>query len=233
MTDKKLKCWAISDTHGFHGYLTIPKDIDLVIFGGDATNSRQPKINQVEMLNFLKWYDNLDIPYKVMIGGNHDTSIWAGLVNPKEYKNIIYLEHEIKEVAGIKIFGSPYTPSFGIGWAWNVNRGKLQPYWKEIPKNTDILVTHGPPKGILDLTTNRDGYTEYCGDKELLNEYYFNHDRISPKFHIFGHIHNFEYNINAGTRTVNGLNTTFINASSVEDGRFDLGLTSYGIVFEI
>ena len=134
-----MKILFISDTHGFHGNLSISKDIDMIIHAGDASNYRDTGRNSNEMLDFLVWYNTLPVQYKILIAGNHDTSVQAGLINPRKYSTIDYLEHESIERGGINIFGSPYTPSFGVGWAYNVKRGKLDPYWREIPRNTDII----------------------------------------------------------------------------------------------
>jgi Icc-related predicted phosphoesterase len=108
-------------------------------------------------------------------------------------------------------------------------RGKLDPYWQQIPNNTDILVTHGPPKGILDLSYDRDDKLEYCGDKELYNHVL----RMMPKYHIFGHIHDFQDCYNYGIKEVHGLRTRFMNVSGVIDRKFELGLAHKGISFEM
>ena len=223
--ENKLKILAISDTHGFHKEF---KDldfagIDMVIHAGDFSNQKSPMFNQQESVDFLSWYNDIPVKHKVLICGNHDTSIEAKLVNPKDFWNIRYLEHESINIEGINIFGSPYTPQFG-NWSFMKARGKLDPYWQQIPENTDILVVHGPPKGILDLSYNREDVLEYCGDKELYNHVL----RVQPKHMIFGHIHNFQDCYNSGSKTIKGLRTTFHNVSCVTDRKFDLGLTSKG-----
>lgn len=201
----------------------------MIIHAGDFGNYSNPARNSIEALNFLQWYNMLPIKYKVLIAGNHDTSVENKLVDPRKYETITYLEHEALEIGGFKFFGSPYTPSFGVGWAYNVNRSKLDAYWQEIPEDVDILVTHGPPKGILDLTLNTAGDLEFCGDKALLNHVL----EKQPKVHIFGHIHNYEDCINVGTRKIEGVPTLFINGAAVTDRKFDLGLTSHGTYFEL
>ena len=71
-----MKAWYFSDSHTKHGFLDIPDDIDIAIFGGDGSNEKNPAINANEMLDFIEWYDSLShIKYKVLIAGNHDTSI--------------------------------------------------------------------------------------------------------------------------------------------------------------
>lgn len=223
-----MKILCISDTHGLHEDLKISENIDMIIHAGDISNTRNPGINSNECSLFLNWYDKLNIKYKILIAGNHDTSIEAKYINPKDFKSIIYLEHESIIIEGINIFGSPYTPSFGE-WAFMKKRGKLNPYWEEIPENTDILITHGPPKGILDLSYNSDNILEYCGCKELYNHVL----RVQPKYHIFGHIHNFEDCYNSGKRTINNIQTEFLNVSCITDRKFDEGLTSKGIIITI
>lgn len=225
-----MKILAISDTHGFHKQFKDLdfQNIDMIIHAGDFSNNKAPSINENEAIDFLDWYNEIPVKYKILICGNHDTSIEAGLVKPKEdFKNIIYLEHESINIEGINIFGSPYTPQYR-GWAFMRDRGKLDPFWSKIPDNTDILVVHGPPKGILDLSYNRQDILEYCGDKELLNHVY----RINPKHMIFGHIHNFKDCYNKGSKTIHDLNTVFHNVSCVTDRKFEFGLTSRGIIID-
>lgn len=210
-----MNIWTISDTHGKHKFLTIPKDIDMVIHAGDMGTCRDAYMNVNGMLDSLKWFRELPITHKILIPGNHCTSIERKLIDKKEFDGITFLNHESAQVAGLKIFGSGYTPSFGQGWAYNVNRNKLEQYWKDIPEDTDILVTHGPPAGILDLTINQDGNPFQCGCKSLWN-------RIKAigtiRYSIFGHIHQESGCHNAAILKINGMNTTFVNASVLDLG---------------
>lgn len=220
----------ISDTHGCHEQLIIPENVDIVIHSGDASNRREPVFNQFEMHSFISWYSSLNIKYKIFCPGNHDTSVWKGLVPPSfiKEKGIIYLEHSGVEIEGIKIWGSPYTPAFGEGWAWNVRRDRLTQTWQSIPEELDVLVTHGPPKYILDISVDREDNIEFCGDlalyKAVINR--------EIKYHQFGHIHNNGAIQNAGTKTLSNHITTFINASCVTDRK--MGETSSnGKIIEI
>lgn len=225
-----MRIWGISDTHGCHGQLNIPIDIDMVIFAGDMSNYREKYKNYEECDNFLSWLEILDIKHKLVCAGNHDIAISHKMINWDKYPSIIYVEHDSIDIEGINIFMSPYTPSFGQGWVFNKDRTKLDAYWQQIPENTDIVVTHGPPKGILDISENRNGEIEYCGDKALLNHI----DRVEPQYHIFGHIHNYKHHLNQGIRTITDLpSTTFMNVSCVEDGRWDKGPISHGQIFEL
>jgi Icc-related predicted phosphoesterase len=221
-----MKTWVISDTHDLHQYLSIPKDVECVIHCGDSTNHGHLIPNNEEYLRFIEWVINLDIKHKILIAGNHDA--WATKKYNRDYikdKGIIYLEHEYYELEGRVLFGSPYTPTFG-NWYFMKDRSKLNKYWEQLT-NIDILITHGPPKTILDLSHNKDHKLEYCGDSALLKHVL----RIKPSFHCFGHIHNSEGCYNQGIRVFNDI--TFINASVVEDGKFSKGTTSNGVIIEI
>jgi predicted phosphodiesterase len=140
-----MKIWHISDTHTYHGLLKVPEGIDMVIHSGDATNPRDPYASEQEMLNFISWFGSLPIKHKVFVAGNHDLCIERNLVTKIDFmKNgIVYLENDYAEVEGIKIWGSPFTPTFGEGWAFNKKRSALHDVWKHIPDDVDIVVVHG------------------------------------------------------------------------------------------
>lgn len=225
-----MKIWHISDTHTFHHLLQEPEGIDMVIFSGDCSNPRDPYANEPEVRNFLTWFSKLKAKYKIFVAGNHDTSIEKGLVDKETFDNcgIIYLENEGVEIEGLKIWGSPHTPTFGY-WSFMKAREKINRVWEHIPEDIDVLVVHGPPKGILDQSYNREGVYERCGcnalKKQVLN-------RIKPQLMCFGHIHNFEDIINQGTLKLTEYPTIFSNGSVVEDGRFGK-LSSNGNIIEL
>jgi Icc-related predicted phosphoesterase len=58
---------------------------------------------------------------------------------------------------------------------------RRQKAWENIPEDLDILITHMPPKYILD--TNPSG--EHCGCSQLAEKVKL----VKPKYHVFGHIH--------------------------------------------
>ena len=225
-----MKIWHISDTHTYHGLLTVPEGIDMVIHSGDATNPRDPYASEQEMLNFISWFGSLPIKHKVFVAGNHDLCIERNLITKIDFmKNgIVYLENDYAEVEGIKIWGSPFTPTFGQGWAFNKKRSALHDIWKEIPDDVDIVVVHGPPKGILDLAYHQLNCIEFCGDEALRKRMYL----LNPKLCLFGHIHNGEDIINAGTMKLSIGDTIYSNGSVVTDGKFGK-LSSHGNKFEI
>ena len=225
-----MKIWHISDTHTYHGLLKVPEGIDMIIHSGDATNPRDPYASEQEMLNFISWFGSLPIKHKVFVAGNHDLCIERNLITKIDFmKNgIVYLENDYVEVEGIKIWGSPFTPSFGQGWAFNKKRSALHDIWKEIPDDVDIVVVHGPPKGILDLAYHQLNCIEFCGDEALRKRMYL----LNPKLCLFGHIHNNDDIINAGTIKLSIGDTIYSNGSVVTDGKFGK-LSSHGNTFEI
>lgn len=226
-----MRIIAISDTHEQHNWLhkclhdpAFIREVDMIICAGDTANNRSPALNHNPQLDFIQWYSELPFKYKIYVPGNHNTSENRILKSVYEDLGIIRLIHESVTIENINIFGSPYTPTFGVDWAYNVNRNKLDNYWREIPDNTDILVTHGPPKGILDLTGRDHNNTEQVGCKSLLNHVF----RVKPQYHIFGHIHDEKDIFNNGYRDING--TRFINASIVD---LDYNPINLPIIFEI
>lgn len=161
---------AISD---LHGYIPILKGGDLLIIAGDLTLSGSKN----DTKDFATWVESLDYKEIVIIAGNHD----AYLTQHNPFKRAHYLCDSGVELFGLKIWGSPYTPTF-YNWYFMKDRGEqIKKHWDLIPNDTDILVTHGPPHGILDRSV--DG--KFCGCEELLKAV----NRIKPKNHIFGHIH--------------------------------------------
>jgi Icc-related predicted phosphoesterase len=211
-----MKIWHISDTHGFHDQLTVPTDVDVIIHSGDTTNSRNMVQNSIELWPFVDWFKSLPIKHKVLVAGNHDSAIEGRMIRQEDFLEIgiTYLENESCEIEGLKIWGSPITPSF-MNWCFMVGRHKIHRVWDTIPDDTDIVVTHGPPFGILDLTENRDRQLEQVGcfnlAKRLLN--------IKPKLHCFGHVHNHKEIRNSGLLKLASGDTIYSNGAVVADGK--------------
>lgn len=61
---------------------------------------------------------------------------------------------------------------------------ELAEKWALIPEDTDILITHSPPFGILDEAMHTHNY-QSVGSKSLLARVH----KIRPRIHCFGHIH--------------------------------------------
>lgn len=191
-----MKITTFSDTHMLHENATIP-DGDILIFAGDMAVCRT--IQDVASFNtFLK---NLPHTHKIVVGGNHDHLLSESPeLGRKLLKDVHYLQDEELILEGIKFYGSPWQPTFNTVAcdAFALPRGKaMQEKWDMIPEDTDILITHVPPCGIMD---EDGGIAQGCSD--LLRAV----QRIQPRFHIFGHIHNHN-----GRKTIGP--TTFINSN--------------------
>lgn len=172
-----MKIICISDTHSKHRELELPEG-DMLIHAGDLTR----KGKEEEFIDFNEWLEELDFQHKICIAGNHDRLLDRQPEKAKELlTNCTYLNDEWIQIEGIKIWGSPITPWF-LGMAFNRKRGrKIRKHWDQIPTDIDILVTHGPPKRMLDRTNL--GLLAGCQD--LANTV----EEIKPKLHVFGHIH--------------------------------------------
>lgn len=231
-----MKIWHISDTHGYHGYLKIPENIeniDVIVHSGDCSNSRSIINNREEVLNFIEWYSSIPVKYKIYVAGNHDTSIENNLITANNFTNkgIIYLENASIEIGGFNFYGSPYTPSFG-NWSFMKSRNKLNGYWEKLKSNSpniDVLITHGPPRRILDSVETHNFQAEFAGDSALFN---FIKD-TNPKLSLFGHIHSNISNLGTAKLSQLNLNTIFSNGSCVMDGRFRENCISNGNILEI
>jgi Icc-related predicted phosphoesterase len=212
-----------------HDQLIIPTNIDIMIHTGDATNWRDPYRNESEMHKFLTWFESINIPNKVFVAGNHETSIEYGLIDKTHIENlgINYLFNETIKIIDFNIWGSPHTPTFG-DWAFMKSRAKIGRVWDSIPTDTDIVATHGAPRGILDLTYNRTNNVELCGDISLLKRM----KAIQPKAVLFGHIHNIKDISNAGTKILATTKTIFSNATCVHDSKRGK-ITSNGNILEL
>lgn len=219
------KIWFISDTHNHHEQLTVPTEVDAVIHCGDESTQRKTHWNECEARNFFEWFAGLSIGKKFFVPGNHSMAIAKGRVRPEEYPTIQFLVHAGCQWNDLRLFGSPYTPWF-FGWAYNIARSDLGSLWSQIPAGVDILITHGPPKGILDVT--RDWRTKepiHIGSKSLTRQV---SERICPRIHAFGHLHDEEGIQNFGTVTQG--KTQYVNcACCYHDGQ----LVHHGIVLEV
>jgi Icc-related predicted phosphoesterase len=190
-----MRIVCVSDTHARHDKTVVP-DGDILIHAGDLTSHGD--LEDVE--SFDRWLGALPHPHKVVICGNHDFCFQEMASRARSrITNAIYLEDESVEVEGVKIYGSPWQPWFG-GWAFNLQRGpEIAAKWKLIPDDTQILVTHGPPEGVLDRTTRG----EFAGCRDLFDRVL----EVKPRLHVFGHIHEA-----AGRADFDGI--TFVNAST-------------------
>lgn len=196
----------LSDTHNQHKSLENLPEADVIIHSGDFSFAG----TKAEFDDFLNWFLSLDYKYKIFIGGNHDSYLEGK--SQKEIQEILpknchYLFHSGVTIENIKFWGVPMFVSE------NINGSYFQKI-KRIPLSTDVLISHNPPFGILDL----DGKINF-GCTDLLEKTL----EIKPKFHLFGHIHN-------AYGTEISKHTAFSNAS-VLNGNYEL--QNLPVVFEI
>lgn len=171
-----MKLVLISDTHDLQHKVSIP-DGDVFVHAGDLT-----MIGDVESTQkAIDWLDGQPHEHVVFIAGNHDYAFERG--SRLDLKRLAYLENSSVTIHGVKFYGSPVQPWF-MSWAFNVHRGKpIKQFWDKIPEDTDVLITHGPPWGVLDQSIP--GKTDHLGCEELAKRM----DAIKPKVHVWGHIH--------------------------------------------
>jgi hypothetical protein len=121
-----------------------------------------------------------------------------------------YLRDSGIEYEGVKIWGSPWTPAF-LHWYFMKNRGAdIRKKWDLIPKDTEILITHGPAYGLCDQVPD-EGYVG-CDDlREIIDK------MPNLRLHVFGHIHE-GYGTNTYIKDVPGADNKLlcVNASIMD-----------------
>lgn len=189
-----MRLIAISDTHGKHGGLILP-DGDALIHAGDFCLYGQKH----EAKEFAKWFASQPHSHKLVVPGNHDLCMEYTMGEIFIKKDIHYLRDSGVEIDSINFWGSPWTPPF-FNWAFMADERSLSHRWSEIPMETNVLITHGPPRGILDACPDfRNPQQDVHVGSVTLAEHLCRFRFL--KAHIFGHIHEgyghaFEHGIN-------------------------------------
>lgn len=176
---------CISDLHGFYPKL---KGGDLLIVAGDLTASNRG----CEYWDFVQWLDCQAYKKKIVVAGNHDGMLDHDRNPQEKYKlNIVedieYLCDSGTQFEGLKIWGSPWTKTFEgmnpLCKAFTVDsEDELMDRFEKIPYDTNILITHSPPLGVLDKTQSglSAGSPALFGWLKYVER---------PRLHVFGHIH--------------------------------------------
>ncbi|KAI0692017.1 metallophosphoesterase domain-containing protein 1 [Cerioporus squamosus] len=182
-----IRVVCISDTHNTHRAQPALPDSDILIHAGDLTQSGTVE----ELDDVLAWLASQPHPHKLLIAGNHDVAFASPDICVRIPQGLTYLKDSAAEVSvrgrTLRVYGSPHTPKQG-SWPFQYPRIRPASYspssgeqvnevWSSIPPATDILVTHGPPFGHLDVN----GFGCYA----LLQAVW----RVRPRLHVFGHIH--------------------------------------------
>eukprot|EP01083_Nonionella_stella_P038184 103923_1 len=235
-----ISCLCISDTHGQHkGIEELFKELptaDILIHSGDFTKLG----HWGDIKSYDGWVkqqlDNKKFKHCILIGGNHDITLHSEYYiksgynrfhagNPQKedllkykdkctkraMKHSLYLKDSMIDLFGVKFYGSPWVPWFH-NWAFMLKRGdELKDKWKNIPKEVDVLITHGPPIYHGDLSLSDDAFNEELktncsGDVALMKRIV----ETKPQFHVFGHNHE-----GYGVTRNHGMRTHFINASTL------------------
>lgn len=163
----------LSDTHGQHKNLKSLPEADVIVHSGDFTFAG----SEEEAYDFMNWFCNLPYKHKIFIAGNHDMCMYGADHIDGLSRNVHYLYNNSVVIDGIKFYGIPMFME-------DCMDGNLDVFINNIPDDTDVLITHMPPKGTCDLANNGKG-PEHRGNAtlaELLK-------KLHPTCHLFGHEH--------------------------------------------
>lgn len=171
-----MKILAFSDLHLARtraaDLVEASQGADLVIGAGDFCNMRQGLDEAMGLLA------GITKPL-VMIPGNAESIEELRAAAPEEAH---VLHGEAIEVDGLHLFGLgggvPVTP-FGP-WSWDLTEAAATGLLATCAK-ADILITHSPPKGVADVTS--DGVS--VGSTAIRDAI----ARIQPELALCGHIH--------------------------------------------
>lgn len=181
-----MKILHLSDTHGCHLKLKKLPEADVIVHSGDITMAGSDE----EVAAFIKWFSNLHYRHKIFIAGNHDACLYDGIIG-RLAADVHYLRNSAVEIDGVKFYGVPMFMEDCFSDTQDL-------LYQKIPTSTDVLITHAPAFGILDV-----GYA-HQGSKTLKDKIL----SLSLKAHLFGHIHD-----NPGMENINGI--IFSNAAIV------------------
>lgn len=197
-----MRILHLSDTHNLHRHLKNLPEADVIVHSGDFTMTGAMD----EIIDFLNWFCDLPCAHKIFIAGNHDMSLYNATISGLD-DNCHYLCNSGVEIDGIRFYGIPLFMEDAMN-------DRVVKNIKSVPEDTDVLITHQPPYGILDWSDNY-----HYGSKTLLQRV----EEINPQLHLFGHIHN-AHGILRRQRT------TFSNAALLGD---DYELDASPIILDI
>ena len=180
---------CVSDTHTQEERIFLPPG-DLLIHAGDALYKNMDADNATSIRQVSTWLREQPCRKAFLIGGNHDKILED--MGPVECKNQFggYIEDEEVQFEGFRIWGTPLSRPYKHGG--EIEEGDQLGGNKAFQQNTfariakipeediDILVTHGAPKGMLDVV-----WSGHVGCPVLMRKV----QTLKPRVHIFGHVH--------------------------------------------
>lgn len=178
-----MRVAAVAD---LHGWLPEVPPCDLLLLAGDLCPFTDHRVGfQADWLDgpCRNWLEAQPAGAVVAIAGNHDYVFQQA---PEHVPELpwTYLEDSASRVAGLALWGSPWTPWF-YDWAFNAPRAGGEAFLAEryagASPDTDVLLLHGPPAGYGDLV-DRGERVGSIAALDLL-------DRVTPALCIYGHIH--------------------------------------------
>lgn len=194
---------------------------DILIVAGDLTVNSSEK----ELDWFKTWLLAQRARYKVFVAGNHDRKFHNEPYGSRDYVkdlcaggNIFYLEESECVIEGLRFWGSPWTPKYGEGAFGLKYADAYAAHWQKMPEGIDVLVTHGPPRGILDTLANG----RHVGDDVLRRTV----ERVRPRLHVFGHVHT-----GWGRAEKDGI--VYVNAALSNEQHWDYKIVNQPIVVDL
>jgi Icc-related predicted phosphoesterase len=177
-----MKIACISDTHGIF-LPDIPDDADVVFHAGDVGPDRKPSIWFA--YEFSNWAKKVARPI-YFTWGNHDFIGQKSEVLDLLPSNVTCCVDRQLDIDGVKVWFSPWSNIFG-DWAFMEVESELRKKYAKIPDDTNIIVSHGPPKGFGDRTLPIwTGRSEQVGSTSLLEQF----QALPNASHLIcGHIH--------------------------------------------
>lgn len=175
-----MRLVLLADTHSLHTGVQVPYG-DILIHAGDFCNTG----TLYDVISFNTWLGTLPHPHKLVIAGNHDMYMERNPMGRTLLFNCTYLEDTGTTINGINFYGSPWQPFF-CNWAFNIHEyGDRYRKFSQIPEDTNILITHCPPFGVRD--TSSEG--NQIGCRALLKRVNELKNLNNLRLHVFGHNH--------------------------------------------
>jgi len=193
-----MKILHLSDTHGKHRELPPLAAADVVVHSGDFTFGG----SEQETLDFFDWFCDLPHPHKVVVAGNHDLCMFDADGIEGLPDNVHYLRNSGVVVSGVGFYGIPMFME-------DCMAGRFPKLYRQIPDNTDVVITHQPPFGFCDMGDYGQGMS-HRGDAQLAQRIM----EVAPRLHLFGHEHD--------ARAVEQHGTTLFSNAAVLDRQYRL-----------